>query len=104
MAEIVRCMSCDGFGWFEDDFSGEALDCDWCGGVGYVYRDKAGIDAPIPKDDLKKAEVSEKLEALESERMREMGYSGAAKKPWQQDIRKGTQGGINPYEDETQEQ
>ena len=101
MADIVRCMSCDGFGWLEDDFSGEALDCDWCGGVGYVYRDNAGVDAPIPKDDLHKAEVSQHLEALETERMREMGYSGAAKKPWQQDIRKGTQGGLNPYEDET---
>jgi hypothetical protein len=29
-----------------------------------------------------------------------MGFSGEAKKPWQQSIRKGTKGGINPYQDE----
>lgn len=100
MSDIVRCTSCEGFGWFEDDFSGEVADCDWCDGVGYVYRDSDGIDHRIPKNDLKKPEISDKLEALETARMHEMGYSGAAKKPWQQDIRKGTQGGINPYKSE----
>ena len=35
--EIVRCISCDGYGWFEED--GISEDCDWCGGIGYVYRD-----------------------------------------------------------------
>jgi len=100
MPDIVRCLSCDGFGWIEDDFSGEVADCDWCAGVGYVYRDAQGIDQRIPTDDLQKPDVSEKLEALETGRMREIGFSGEAKKPWQQEIRKGTQGGINPYEDE----
>lgn len=100
MAEIVRCISCDGFGWVNDDFTDDVTDCDWCGGIGYVYRDDDGIDSRIPADDLKQAEISSKLEALEKERMREMGYSGQAKKPWQQDIRKGTQGGINPYDTE----
>ena len=40
-----------------------------------------GIDQKIPRDDLKKTEISEKLEALKQERLREMGYSGEAKKP-----------------------
>jgi hypothetical protein len=100
MTTIIRCISCAGYGWLEDDFSGVAADCDWCAGIGYVYRDAAGIDERIPLGDLQKADVSDKLEALESERMRAIGYSGAAKKPWQQDIRRGTQGGVNPYEDE----
>ena len=46
--DIVRCVSCEGFGWFEDDFSGEVEDCDWCRGVGYVYRDASGNDLSIP--------------------------------------------------------
>lgn len=100
MTEIVRCISCDGFGWIQDDFSDEAEDCDWCAGVGYVYRDADGVDSHIATADLKKPDISIRLEVLETERMREMGYSGNAKKPWQQDIRKGTQGGVNPYEDE----
>lgn len=95
---IVRCISCDGFGWFEDDFSGEAEDCDWCGGVGYVYRTANNTDAKIPRADLET--VSEELERLETIRMRELGYQGNAKKPWQQDIRKDTQLGQNPYEDD----
>ena len=100
--QIVRCISCDGIGWFQDDFAGEqdasdgVIDCDWCGGVGYTYRDAGGVDHRIPTADLEA--LSAQLEALETERMREMGYSGQAKKPWQQDIRKGTQGGQNPYD------
>lgn len=100
--KIVRCPSCDGFGWNEDDFTGEADDCTWCAGIGYVYRDEAQVDHKIPLADLKQADVSNQLEALETERMREIGYTGAAKKPWQQDIRKDTQGGINPYEDDAE--
>ena len=93
--QIVRCISCDGFGWFEDDFSGEVEDCDWCGGVGYVYRDDDNKDTRIPREDFET--VAAKLERLETERMREMGYSGDAKKPWQQDVRKDTRLGHNPY-------
>ncbi|QPC82577.1 hypothetical protein G4Y79_23290 [Phototrophicus methaneseepsis] len=94
--EIVRCVSCDGFGWYEDDFTGESSDCDWCAGIGYVYRDANGIDHKIPERDW--ARLADQLEALEQERMREMGYQGEAKKPWEQHIREGTQGGQNPYE------
>lgn len=95
---IVRCPSCDGYGWFEDDFTGEVEDCTWCGGVGYVYRNEKGVDRKIPAVDLRDLEISTQLEALETERLHEMGYSGEAKKPWQQDIRRGTQGGENPYD------
>lgn len=101
MMQIVRCPSCDGFGWNEDDFTGEEEDCSWCAGIGYVYRDEALVDHKIPLEDLKQADVSDSLEKLETERMREIGYTGGAKKPWQQDIRKGTQGGINPYEEDS---
>lgn len=96
--KIVRCISCDGYGWSEDDFTGETEDCTWCAGVGYVYQDEQGTDHKIPAWDLRKADISARLEALEAERLREMGYTGEAKKPWQQDIRQGTQGGKNPYE------
>jgi hypothetical protein len=93
--KIVRCISCDGFGWFEDDFTGEVEDCDWCGGVGYVYRIDNKADSPIPKADFE--QVADELEHLETKRLRELGYQGQAKKPWQQDIRKGKQLGNNPY-------
>jgi hypothetical protein len=95
----VRCISCDGFGWLEDEFTGEQSDCDWCGGAGYVYRDAQGVDHKIPPADY--ARISAVLEILEEERLREMGYSGQAKKPWEQDVRKGTQGGENPYDDKS---
>ena len=49
--QIVRCVSCEGYGWFEDEFTGEAADCDWCGGTGYVYRDDRGVDRRIPPAD-----------------------------------------------------
>jgi hypothetical protein len=81
--DIVRCISCDGFGWFEDD--GQAADCEWCGGIGYTYRDAAGHDRRIPRADYEA--VSERLEQLEAERMREIGYTGEARKPWEQAIR-----------------
>ncbi|MGJ3237176.1 MAG: hypothetical protein ACFE0Q_00575 [Anaerolineae bacterium] len=97
--QIVRCPSCEGYGWHEDDFTGEVDDCQWCAGVGYVYRDANAIDHKIPADDLTREDISAQLEALETERLREMGYQGEAKKPWQQDVRKGTQGGLNPYDD-----
>ncbi|MEO1646446.1 MAG: hypothetical protein AAFR67_14740 [Chloroflexota bacterium] len=95
---IVQCVSCAGYGWHEDDFTGEVEDCTWCGGVGYVYQDVQGTDHKIPKQDLHRRAISEQLEALEQARLRQMGYTGEAKKPWQQDIREGTKGGENPYE------
>ena len=95
---ITRCASCEGYGWHEDEFSGAAEDCDWCRGAGYVYRDAAGRDRPIPKADY--SAVAEELERLEAERLREMGYQGAAKKPWQQAVRRDTELGRDPYQDE----
>ena len=86
--------------WVEDEFSAETEACDWCDGIGYIYRNDEGIEQIIPREDLKNAEISARLETLEQERLREMGYSGEAKKPWEQDIRKGTQGGLNPYEED----
>ncbi len=83
--QIVRCVSCNGYGWIEDEFSGETGDCDWCKGTGYVYRDASGIDRAIPVEDYGK--VANTLEKLEIERMREIGYSGQAKNPWEQAIR-----------------
>jgi len=93
--KIVRCISCDGFGWFEDGFTGDVDDCDWCGGVGYVYRTDKKTDSRIPKTDFE--QIAEELEELETERLRELGYQGQAKKPWHQDIRKGKELGKNPY-------
>jgi hypothetical protein len=84
---ILRCPSCEGYGWLEDD-DGNAQDCDWCGGVGYVYRDAAGPHRRIPDTDY--PQVAETLERLETERLRELGYSGGAKKPWEQAVRKDT--------------
>lgn len=81
---IVRCPSCDGYGWVSDFDEGDQ-DCTWCRGIGYVYRDDHEIDRPIPTDDL--AGISAELEALEIQRLREIGYSGEAKKPWEQAIR-----------------
>lgn len=99
--EIVRCPSCDGYGWFDDDMMGDGgQECDWCGGIGYVYRAQDGTDAPIPRADY--ARLADELEALERERLREMGYQGEAKKPWEQDVRQGTRGGINPYEEDAE--
>lgn len=81
---IIPCPSCEGFGWFEDD-DGAAQDCDWCSGIGYIYRDANGIDRPIPAADYDA--VAEQLEQLETERLRAMGYTGQAKKPREQKIR-----------------
>ncbi|MXX50307.1 MAG: hypothetical protein F4Z39_04560 [Chloroflexi bacterium] len=96
---IVRCPSCDGFGWFEDEI-GLGEDCDWCAGAGYVYRDAAGRDQPIPSQAY--PQVADQLEMLEAERLRELGYQGVAKKPWQQQIRQGTLLGRDPYADDRQ--
>lgn len=49
----------------------------------------------IPKADFEA--VADELERLEQERLRELGYQGAARKPWQQQIRKDTRLGRNPY-------
>lgn len=82
--KIVRCPSCEGYGWMSDFEEGDQ-DCTWCAGIGYVYRDEQGADRPIPTADM--AGLVEQLEALELVRLREIGYSGAAKKPWEQAIR-----------------
>ncbi|MEZ4668102.1 MAG: hypothetical protein R3E39_09310 [Anaerolineae bacterium] len=81
---IIPCPSCEGFGWFEDD-DAVAQDCEWCGGIGYVYRDENGLDRRIPPADYEA--VAGQLEQLETERLRAMGYTGQAKKPWEQKIR-----------------
>ncbi|MEM9952759.1 MAG: hypothetical protein AAF846_14220 [Chloroflexota bacterium] len=99
--QLLRCPSCDGYGWSEDDFTGEAEDCGWCAGIGYVFRDDANVDHKITRDQLRDSDISAQLEALDIQRMREIGYEGDAKKPWEQAIRKGTQGGINPYDDDS---
>ncbi|MAS35194.1 MAG: hypothetical protein CL610_14375 [Anaerolineaceae bacterium] len=78
--EIVRCVSCDGYGWFSED-DGSTVDCDWCGGVGYVYRDDRDVDHKIPEAEFGK--VADVLEKLEIERLREIGYTGGPKKPWE---------------------
>lgn len=90
MSEIVRCTACDGYGWIEedaDDFGAEAegVECKWCGGIGYVYRDEKGVSRRIPPEDY--PAQSETLERLELERLREIGYTGQAKQPWKQQIR-----------------
>lgn len=84
--EIVRCVSCEGYGWYSDEDDGQVTDCDWCGGAGYTYRDARGVDHKIPEADYGK--VADKLETLEVERLREIGYTGEAKKPWEQEVRK----------------
>ena len=82
--EIVRCVSCEGYGWFEE-VDGSSVDCDWCGGTGYVYRDENNVDRKIPESDYGK--VASTLERLEAQRLHDMGYTGEAKKPWEQAIR-----------------
>ena len=62
---------------------------------------KTGNDLPIPPADF--AAVAERLERLEVERLREMGYQGNAMKPWQQAIRKDTALGRDPYSDGDEE-
>jgi hypothetical protein len=84
--QIVRCVSCDGYGWEIDDFTGDAVDCSWCNGTGYLYRDVDGVDHRIPEADYGK--VQHQLEQLEQTRMEEMGYSGTAKHPDEQPIRR----------------
>ncbi len=83
--DVVRCMSCDGYGWTEED--GQVEDCDWCGGIGYVYRNAEGIDHRIPPADY--PGLADRLEALEIERLRAMGYTGQPKRPWEQAVRQG---------------
>ena len=83
---IVRCPSCDGYGWLTDDFTGESGDCDWCAGTGYVYRSPDATDRPIPPADY--GRVAAQLESLEHDRLRDMGYSGSALHPDDQPIRR----------------
>jgi hypothetical protein len=91
---IIRCPSCEGYGWLTDDFSDSPTDCDWCAGAGYVYLAPNGVQRPIPNSDY--GAVADQLEALERQRLRELGYSGEAKPPWEQHIRRGTKGGQLP--------
>ena len=86
--DIVRCVSCDGYGWETDD-DGAAQDCDWCGGTGYVYRDERGIDHHIPPEDYGK--VADILEKLDINRLRDIGYTGEPKRMEDQEIRKRNQ-------------
>ena len=85
MAEAGRdptlraCPSCEGYGWFADEFDGAVSDCDWCQGCGYVYRDARGVDRPIPPADYSR--VAAELERLEEARLRRLGYTGSAKAP-----------------------
>ncbi len=83
---VVRCAACDGYGWIDDEEDGGEVECRWCGGIGYVYADDRGINHRIPESDY--AAQAETLERLEIERMREIGYTGDAKKPWDQEVRK----------------
>lgn len=94
--DIIRCDACDGYGWIEADFDADAdeaadagdgsdAECRWCGGIGYVYRGADGISRRISPEDC--TLHAETLERLELERLREIGYTGQAKKPWQQQIR-----------------
>lgn len=83
---IVQCPSCEGYGWFEDEFSGETVDCDWCAGTGYVYRNADGVDRAIPPEDY--GRVARALEDLEAQRLRGLGYTGSAVHPDEQAIRR----------------
>ena len=94
---IVRCPSCDGYGWFESE-PGIGEDCDWCAGAGYVYRDESKRDSPIPPRDY--AQVAAELERLEQARLQALGYQGEARQPWRQSIRQGTRLGHDPYADD----
>jgi hypothetical protein len=96
--KIVRCPSCEGYGWTEDEFSGENESCAWCDGAGYVYQGADGVQRPIPNTDYET--VATELERLEKQRLHEMGYTGEAKPPWEQNIRNGTVGGLHPSERE----
>jgi len=87
---LAPCPSCEGYGWFPVDEgpaagvrgdSGGSVDCDWCAGCGYVYRDARGVDRRIPPADY--ARVAAALERLEAERLRKLGYSGRARRPGQ---------------------
>jgi hypothetical protein len=92
---VAPCPSCEGYGWLEGATPSESETCEWCAGVGYVYRSASGIDSAIPRADF--AAVAAAIEALEAERMRALGYTGAAKRPWEQDVRAGTAGGQDPH-------
>lgn len=94
MPQIVECLSCEGFGWYDDDFSAQAVSCEWCDGSGYVYQAADGVQSRIPDEDY--PAIADQLEALEQQRMRRMGYTGEAKPPWEQHVRRGTKGGTKP--------
>jgi hypothetical protein len=68
-----------------DGWDDDSQECDWCKGIGYVYRDEHAVNRPIPPTEL--AALADTLEALEVLRLRELGYTGQAKKPWEQAVR-----------------
>jgi hypothetical protein len=92
---ITRCAVCDGYGWiaqehdpFDDLFAqaeDASVECRWCGGIGYVTQDARGIARRIPEEDL--PTLADRLEEMEAERLRAIGYTGTAKAPHQQAIR-----------------
>lgn len=92
--QIVRCPSCEGYGWVQDELEDGEQDCDWCDATGYLYQDAKGIQRRIPLADY--GNVANQLEALEQQRMRELGYQGSPKPPWEQTVRTGTKGGQKP--------
>ncbi|MEO0561234.1 MAG: hypothetical protein AAF125_03925 [Chloroflexota bacterium] len=96
MAEIILCPSCDGHGWTTDAFTADKEACGWCNTGGYVYAEAGGVQRAIPDADY--PALAPQLEVLEAARMREMGYTGEAKPPWEQKIREGTRGGVHPDE------
>jgi hypothetical protein len=70
----------------DEDEDPSLIECRWCGGIGYVYRDPQGIDRRIPESEYE--QHAEEFEWLEVQRLREIGYTGTAKKPWEQAIRR----------------
>jgi hypothetical protein len=85
--QIVRCAACDGYGWIADeDQGGTEVECGWCGGIGYASRGEDGIDRAIPTAEW--GRYAADFERLERERLREIGYTGDAKHPRDQAIRK----------------
>lgn len=88
---LVRCPSCDGYGWLDDEDGGDET-CGWCNGAGYVIRDARGVDTIIPTAEYEA--LAGQLEALERQRLAELGYSGGPKKPWEQAIRRDRNDGL----------
>lgn len=84
MIEIIRCPSCEGYGWAEDALEGTAGECDWCAGIGYVAREN-DLDRALRPDEAEDPAIAARLEQLEAERLRGLGYTGQASKPWERE-------------------